>query len=185
MLNTIKQRFRDMGTIKALCFGAEKMANADGQKEPGAEHFVLAALELPDGTARKAFERVHADPDSFRAAIARQYEDALQNIGIALPSEDAIVDEARAIAAGTGLYKAQPSADSLMQTLARDIMVQEHKADPAAPLFGAHVILAATAAQYSVTVRAFRAMGVDPAKLAEAAKAEILAKRMHEQSTTL
>ena len=102
MFNTIKQRFRDVSTIDALCTGAEKLANADGQKEPGAEHFVVVALELPNGTARRTFKRIHADPDSFRAAIARQYEDALQNIGIAIPPE-AIADEARPVAAGTGL----------------------------------------------------------------------------------
>ena len=178
MFNTIKQRLRDVSTINALCSGAEKLANADGQKEPGAEHLVLSALELPDGTARKAFKRVHADPDSFRAAIARQYEDALQNIGIALPPEAAIADEASPVAAGTGLYKAQASADTLMQTLARDIMAKEHKADSATPLLGAHVILAATTAQYGVAIRAFQAMGIDPTKLTEAATAEIIASRM-------
>ena len=178
MFNTIKQRLRDVSTINALCSGAEKLANADGQKEPGAEHLVLSALELPDGTARKAFKRVHADPDSFRAAIARQYEDALQNIGIALPPEAAIADEASPIAAGAGLYKAQASADTLMQTLARDIMAKEHKADSATPLLGAHVILAATTAQYGVAIRAFQAMGIDPTKLTEAATAEIIASRL-------
>ena len=176
MFNTIKQRFRDVSTINVLCTGAEKLANANGQKEPGAEHFVLVALELPDGTARRAFKRIHADPDSFRAAIARQYEDALQNIGIVIPPE-AMTDEARPVAAGTGLYKAQASADTLMQILARDIMAKEHKVDPAAPLLGAHVILAATTAQYGVAIRAFRAMGIDPTKLAEAATEEINAIR--------
>ena len=178
MFNTVKQRLRDVGTINALCSGAEKFANAEGQKEPGAEHLVLSALELPDGTARKVFKRVHADPDSFRAAIARQYEDALQNIGIVLPPEAAIAGEARPVAAGTGLYKAQASADTLMQTLARDIMAKEHKAGSTAALSGAHVILAATTAQYGVAIRAFRAMGIDPTKLAEAATAEIIASRM-------
>ena len=178
MFSTIKQRFRDVSTINALCSGAEKLANANGQKEPGAEHLVLSALELPDGTARKAFRRIHVDPDGFRAAIARQYKDALQNIGIALAPEAAIADEASAVAAGTGLYKAQASADALMQTLAGDIMAKEHEVDPAAPLLGAHVILAATAAQYSVAARAFRAMGIDPVKLAEAATAEITASRI-------
>ena len=178
MFKTIKQRFRDMRTIKTLCFGAEKLANANGQKEPGAEHFVLAALELPDGTARKAFERIHANPNSFRNAIAQQYEDALQNIGIALPHGVTITDEATPVSTGTGPYKTQSSAQALMQTLTREIMVKEQKADSAAPLLGAHVILAAAAAQYGVAVRAFRTMGVDPTKLAEAARAEIIASRM-------
>ena len=178
MFNTIKQRFRDMRTIKTLCIGAEKLANANGQNEPGAEHFVLAALELPDGTARKAFERIHADPNSFRTAIAQQYEDALQYVGIPQPYDAVIADEATPVSAGTGVYKTQPSAQALMQTLTREIMVKEQKADSTAPLLGAHVILAATTAQYGVAVRAFRAMGADPTKLAEAARAEIIASRM-------
>ena len=96
-----------------------ELANAAGQNEPGAEHLVLSALELPDGTARKAFERIHADPDGFLAAITRQYEDALQNIGIALPPDAAIIDEATPVTSGKGLFKAQASFDTLMQTLAR------------------------------------------------------------------
>lgn len=178
MFNTLKQRFRDVSTINALCSGAEKLANVAGQNEPGAEHLVLSALELPDGTARKAFERIHADPDGFRAAITRQYEDALQNIGIALPPDAAITDEATPVTAGKGLFKAQASFDTLMQTLARDIMPREKKADSSARLLGAHVILAATAAEYGVAVRAFRAMGIDPTNLAVAAKEEIIASRM-------
>ena len=177
MFNTIKQRFRDVRTINALCSGAEKHANATGQKEPGAEHLVLSALELPDGTARKAFERIHADPNDFRAAIARQYEDALHNIGIALPPDVAMSDEATPVAAGKGLFKAQTSFDTLMQIL-YEVKSKEQKADSAAPLLSAHVILAATNAQYGVAVRAFRAMGADPAKLAEAARAEIIAGGM-------
>ena len=177
MFNTIKQRFRDMRTIKTLCFEAEKLANANGQKEPGAEHFVLVALELPDGTARKAFERIHADPNRFHTAIAQQYEDALQNVGIALPHEATITDEATPVPTSTGPYKTQPSAQALMQTLTQEIMVKEQKVDPAAPLLSAHVILAATTAQYGVAIRAFRATGIDPTKLAEAATEEINAIR--------
>lgn len=177
MFNAIKQRFRDASTLNALCSGAEKLANADGQKEPGAEHFVLMALDLPDGTARKTFQRIHADPDSFRGAIARQYEAALRNIGIALPPDVAITDEATPVPTGTGLYKTQPSAQALMQTLTKEIMVKEQKANLAAPLLGAHIVLAATTAQYGVAVRAFQTMGIDPKVLAEAARAEIIASR--------
>lgn len=177
MFKTIKQRFRDMSTIKALCFEAEKQANEDGQKEPGAEHFILAALELPDGTARKAFERIHVDPSGFRAAIAQQYEDALRNVGIELLHHATSGDGAMPMPSGIGLYKTQASTQALMQTLTREIMVKEKMIDSTAALLGAHVILAATAAQYSVATRAFKAMGVDRMKLAEAATAEIIASR--------
>jgi ATP-dependent Clp protease ATP-binding subunit ClpA len=177
MFKTIRQRLRDMGTIKTLCFEAEKLANAEGQKEPGAEHFVLSALALPDGTARKAFLRIHTDPNNFRAAIAQQYEDALQNVGITLPQYAEISGDATPIPTSKGLYKTQSSAQVLMQTLTREIMKKEQKANSTAPLLSAHVVLAATSAQYGVTARTFHVMGIDPAKLAEAAIAEIVAYR--------
>jgi len=177
MLKAIRQRLRDMGTIKALCFEAERLANAEGQKEPGAEHFVLSALALPDGTARKAFLRIHANPDNFSAAIAQQYEDALQNLGIALPHDAEISGETTPIPTSKGPYKTQPSAQALMQTLKQGIMVKEQEADSTAPLLSAHVVLAATSAQYGVVVRALRAMGIDSASLADAAKAEIAVYR--------
>jgi len=177
MFETSKQRLRDMGTVTALCTEAENFANGDGQKEPGAEHFVLSALALPDGTARKAFLRIHADPDNFHAAITQQYLDALQKIGITLPDSAKAFDQTKPIPASTGLYQTQASAQTLMQTLTQEIMVKEHKFDATAPLLSAHVVLAATSAQHGVATRAFRAMGIDPAKLAEAATAEILAYR--------
>jgi ATP-dependent Clp protease ATP-binding subunit ClpA len=169
MFAKIKQRFQDMHTIKALCMSAEKHANADGQKEPGAEHFVLAALALPDGTARRAFEQLGTDPDGYRAAIARQYDDALRHVGIEISDDDADShDAAIPFPSGTGVYKAQPSAQALMQLLAH-----QKKADDSKPLLGAHVLLAVTAARHGVALRALRAMGIQPAMLAGAAAAQI------------
>jgi ATP-dependent Clp protease ATP-binding subunit ClpA len=82
VFSSIKQRFKDMKTISALCSTAEFCANAVGQQEPGAEHFLLAALSLPDGSARRAFERIGANPQQFSAAIEQQYREALQSIGL-------------------------------------------------------------------------------------------------------
>lgn len=167
MFQRIRQRFSDMRTIHALCTGAERHANAEGQHKPGAEHFVLAAIELPDRTARKAFARLQTDPDGYRGAIARQYEDALRALGIAVP-EGAIRGTGVVPPQGTRLYRAQPSADAVMQHLAA-----QRKTDPDGPLLGAHVLLAAASAQYGVAIRALLAMGVAPAELARAARAEI------------
>lgn len=177
MFELLKQRFRSMSTIKALCLGAIKYAKADGQKEPGAEHFVLMALELPDGTARNVFKRVSADPDDFREAIARQYSEALQHIGVIVPP-DALVNDKNGPFPNGASSRVQPSAQALINEMIYTIKVKEDKMYPSAPLIGAHVILAATYAQYGVTVRAFRAMGIDPEKLSEAAKEEIAANRM-------
>ncbi|UTY57760.1 Clp protease N-terminal domain-containing protein [Massilia sp. erpn] len=171
MFDRIKQRLRDMGTIKRLCEGAEKHANADGQALAGAEHFILAALDLPDGTARLALQRINVAPEQYRAAIARQHQEAMQFADVAaLPEE---VQQDAALPPAGGLYRAQASAQALLQQL------NEHKKeeDGALPLLGAHVLLAVSSAQYGTAVRALRVLGVDLAMLAKAARSEIRAFR--------
>lgn len=173
MFETIQQGFRDMSTIKTLCLAAEKHANSDGQKEPGAEHFVLAALESPDGTARKAFAHIRADPSGFPAAIAQQRVDALKAVGIdVVPG----VGEATvAVPPGTGVYHAQASAQTMVQQLA-----SQQKANAGAPLLSAHVLVAVAAVQHGVAIRALKAMGIDPKALADAAAVEISAATVYE-----
>lgn len=160
MFNAIKRRLADMATIKALCTAAERHANAEGRQQPGAEHFVLAALELPDGSAAAAFRRLQADPAAFRAAIERQYADALSGVG----AGDVLPDP-EPVAADRGLYRAGASGQALLQALAA-----QDKAGQ--PLLGAHVLLAAGATQQGVTARALRAMGIEPAALVDAARQE-------------
>lgn len=66
MFGRIRSKLNDMNTIKLLCEGAEAHALQDQQREPGAEHFLLAALDLPDGTARLAFEKAGAQPGALQ-----------------------------------------------------------------------------------------------------------------------
>jgi ATP-dependent Clp protease ATP-binding subunit ClpA len=168
MLSRLKQKFRDMKTIKFLFEKAEKHANADGQGEPGSEHFVMAALELPDGTAQRTFQRLQADAQLFHDAVARQYDDALRAVGMEFSQGALPANQAVSVPAGNGLYKAKASVTALIQTL-----WELKKVDSAKPLLGAHVILAAISAQYGVIPRALQSMGIQPASLAAAAKAEI------------
>jgi ATP-dependent Clp protease ATP-binding subunit ClpA len=177
MFNMLRQRFRDMRTLKTLFTGAEKLANVDGQKEPGAEHLLLMALQLPDGTARRAFERLCADPEAYRAAIRRQYEEALKSVGVSFSPEMMHASEP-ALERVSGLYKSKPSAQSLMQTLTHEVMIENQKNNSVAPLLSAHVILAATSAQHGTAVRALRTMGIDLGMLAEAAREEIAASHV-------
>lgn len=157
MFSSIKRRLGDMATITTLCSAAERHANAEGKQEPGAEHFVLAALELPDGSAAAAMRRLHADADSFRAAVEAQYSAALA---------DAAMPAASAIAPRAGTYRASASGQALMQELAAQDMA-------GSPLLGAHILLAASKAQRGVTARALEALGATPAALADAARAEL------------
>lgn len=170
MFRKIRQRLRDARTLAGICAESERIANAEGQNEPGAEHFVLAALGMSDGTARRAFEAMGADPDGFRAAIDRQYADALEAVGLG-PNTGRDADLSPLPAPpSTGLYKAKPSVTALMKVLTDE----EALPVPANPLLGAHVVLAATRAEHSTAVRALRAMGVDPQALGFAAGAEVL-----------
>lgn len=118
MLANLKQRFRDAKTISTLCSVAERYASTRGEEGPGAEHFVLAALDLPDGSARRAFARLGADPARFGAAIEAQYQQALQSVGI----DSKVLQEvaADAILARKGLYQAKVSGQALMQQMAAD-----------------------------------------------------------------
>ena len=169
MFDRLRHRLRDVGTVKALCQAAEAHARHAGQDQPGAEHFVLAAIDLPDGSARRAFARLDASADAFAAALEQQHRDALGAIGI----DPAAWPEPPAGAAGAppaGLYRAQPSGQALMQALAHD---RERAGE--IPLIGAHVLAAAAQATQGTTDRALRVMGIDAAALRRAAVQEIAA----------
>ena len=167
MFASIKRRIREIQTIGTLCKAAEKHARASGQQQPGAEHFMLAALELPDGSARRVFERVGADPQEFGKAIEQQYRDALHAVGLDLPALDE-PEQAQAFAEASGVYRAQPSGQAVMQRMAE-------QRTSGAPLSGAHVVLAVASSEHGVAPRALRSMGVNREHLLSAARAEIAA----------
>lgn len=168
MLDTLRRRFRDAETLQTLLVSAERSANEEGNTEPGAEHLVMAALEMPDGTAGRAFKRVGANPAKFREAIAQQYLEALRTVGLA-PSPVASLHSVPPVLSAKGAYKAQASAQVLMQKL-----TETKPFNTALPLLSADILIAATVGQqHTIAVRALRAMGVDPAALAAAARAEI------------
>jgi ATP-dependent Clp protease ATP-binding subunit ClpA len=170
MFQQLRQRVRDMRTVSALCQDAERHANATGQREPGAEHFLLAALELPDGSARRAFERVRTEPARLREAIERQYEQALRHMGLDASGLDDGGDAAPPIATPTGLYRAAPSGQAVVQGLQA-----LRELDPRKPLLGAHVVALVADMERGVAARSLQAMGIERGSLGAAARAEIAA----------
>lgn len=160
----LKNPFRDMRTIRMLLEGAEAEANRAGESMPGAEHLLLAALDLPDGTARRAFERVGADPGALRQAIEDQHAEALRAVGI---DADAGTEPAGSVAPRTnGVHRSSGSAQSAFQAagkLARKTRTQ---------LVGAHVLLAITDVEHGTAIRAVRRLGIDVPALAAAAREE-------------
>lgn len=170
MFDRLRQRLRDAGTLKSLCEAAEAHARRAGETQPGAEHFVLAALDLPDGSARRAFGRLGVDGSSFAVAIEAQHREALAAIGLgpqAWPDPPPHAPGAPA----TGLYRAQPSGQALLQALAA-----RQRADDG-PLRGADVLAAAAQAEQGITARALRSMGIAAAALRDAADGETAASQ--------
>lgn len=158
MLAFLRRRFGDMATVARLLRSAERHALAGQQTKPGAEHFVLAALDLPDGTARQAFSAIGADPAGVAQAIETQHKAALAGIGIA-PEE---ADEPP-LPGQTGVYRAAPSGEALMQSLAK-------RSHAGRPLRGADVLVVAAGQPHGVVARTFKTMGIDPQALAAAAE---------------
>ena len=165
MFGRILLRFHDIKTIGKLISGANKEANMLGEEKPGAEHFVLSALNLEDGTAKRIFERFCIDSGKFRDAIKAQYKEALSSVAI---SQRATEIDPEPIESDKIFHDSQPSGQNLMKSL-----YSLKKEDKERPLLGAHVIIVAAAIEHGVVPRVFKVLGVDQGLLVKAAREEL------------
>lgn len=161
-IRRVKQRFDDMTTLKRLFLAAENYAHRMGELEPGEEHFILAAFDLPDGTAKQVFESLGVTASDIEDGIRQQYIDALKQLGIDRPEIKPVDIKA---APKRVLYQAKPSVQQLMQAL-----VNSRKTDKNTPLIGASVIQALIEKQHGVAARTLQVLGVDKQKLLNAIK---------------
>jgi ATP-dependent Clp protease ATP-binding subunit ClpA len=166
MFRTLKARAAAMRTISTLLRQAEEIARSRGTDKPAAEHLVLAALQLPDGTAPRALARLGSSGDDFRAALDAQEAEDLERVGIHTP-DDRIRAELPEPTAPSGIYKSEPSAQQLFQAAGDDARRE------GGSIVGAHVLRAAAALEHGSTARAFRRMGIEREALRSAATAEI------------
>ncbi len=165
MFNKIRLRIKDMKTISKLISGADEHARISGEEEAGAEHYLLSALDMPEGSARRVFERVGADPDKFHEAIGKQYRDALKSVGIDVASID---NEPEPREAERMFHNSKPSGQAVMKEL-----YALKKKDKDRPLLGAHVVGVVASMEHGVAARALRAMGIDQADIARAVNDEL------------
>lgn len=147
---------------------AETIAHRDGLTQPAAEHLVLAALDLPDGTARAALDRAGSSAETFATALREQHAAALDAVGVAVDDEliDASLPEP---APAAGVYRSEPSAQELFQRAGADAR------SGGGGLLGAHVLRAAADLEHGTVARTFEHLGVDRNTLRAAATAEIAA----------
>jgi ATP-dependent Clp protease ATP-binding subunit ClpA len=158
----------DMRTITQLLTNAERISREMGQEEPGAEHLLLSAIELPDGSAGRALGGVGVDADGIRAALRDEQADALVAAGMPRDrAEDMAEPTPLGPAAAPILYGAGPSAREVFQdagSLARSSKQR---------LAGAHVVAAVAGLERGTMPRVLERLGVDRQQLAEAAFAEL------------
>ncbi|MCG7984968.1 MAG: Clp protease N-terminal domain-containing protein [Candidatus Thiodiazotropha lotti] len=154
-----------MRTVSKLIAGADKQASLLGEERPGAEHFVLSALKLEDGTARRAFEKLGTNSGKFQAAVEQQYSEALSSIGI---HQASLAIQPEPIEASNIFHESQASGQELMKKL----FALKQK-DKQYPLLGAHVLCAVADMEHGVVSRAFKIMGIKSEHLIRSANEEI------------
>lgn len=148
--------------VKALVIGAEVHARHLGDATTGAEHLLMAAFDLPDGSARRAFRRAGGDPDDFAAAVARQHADALRGVGI-----EPVPDRLLTRTAPLGSRRPNESAMKVLKAA-----IVDSKIDRLRPL-GVHVLAAVAGLEHGTAARTLRGMGLERRALADAAIAEV------------
>jgi ATP-dependent Clp protease ATP-binding subunit ClpA len=163
VLTRIRRRRDDIATVTALLKGAEAAAREDGAAHAGAEHLLLAALGLPDGTAAAAFRRAGVDPGGLADAIAAQHAAALSAFGIA-GSEPALPAPGEP---PTGAYRGDASLEPVLRAAAAAVKRDRIR------LRGAHIVEAVATLEKGSAPRALAALGADRDVLARAAREEL------------
>ncbi|MBB5019834.1 ATP-dependent Clp protease ATP-binding subunit ClpA [Chitinivorax tropicus] len=168
MFQRVRNYLAKAKQLKQLCEAAERYAHADAKSEVGAEHFVLAALDMSDGTASLALQVCGVDASQFRTALAQQYDVALRDVGMGGNKVRPI--EAIGIATDVnrptanpprGIFRGAASAQALMQAL--------HRLGNDA-LLSANVLNAAAQAERGIVARTLAVLGIERKALIQAAQ---------------
>lgn len=161
----------DMRTIKQLLTESERIARELGEREPGAEHLLLSAMALPDGSGARAMAAVGVEAEAIRGALVAEQADALVAVGV--PREQA---EALAVPDPLGdgdrplIYGAGPTAREVFRAAGDRARGAKQR------LAGAHVVAAIAEVEHGTVARVLDRLGVDRGRLADAARAELTAR---------
>jgi ATP-dependent Clp protease ATP-binding subunit ClpA len=159
---SLRSRIRDVTTITALLTSAEAHAKAADAELPAAEHLVLAALELPDGSAAQSLRALGADPTDLAAAVQQVHAAAL---GMTEPMEPATLTHS---APARGAYRCTASAQQVFQRAG------ELARSSSGGLSSGHVLAAACELRRGTFPLALERLGVDREQLGAASLAATL-----------
>ena len=160
MFTTLRNAKADIVLMKTLLPAAEQIARSEGVETPGAEHLLLASLDLDDAIAKDALLSFKVDQPALRAAINKQHQQALDSIGI-VADEDAITSTLPLPGQPSGPYRSQGSLQG-----AFNLAVELAKSDKAAVNSG-YLLLAIIEPSRGTVTRTLEQLSVDPSRLAE------------------
>jgi len=151
-----------MRTMKQLFAETEAEADRLGDQNPGAEHLLLAALSLPDGSAQRIFDREGVSRDALRDAIARVHEEALTAAGLSEPGRSGAQALERP---RTGALRLTEPAQAAFRS-ATALAKSERR-----PISGADVVAGVAELEHGTAARTLELLGISRSRLIEAARA--------------
>lgn len=142
----LRTALKDVRLITLLLSAAESEARASGDSEPGAEHLLIAALELEDDSARVGLDR---SADEVRLALKKVHAASLQSVGIAVSTSPTKLSPVR------GLYRSSGSTQDTFRR-AKVLARRSHTG-----LRTAHVLIAAAEREHGTIPLVLNGLGVD------------------------
>lgn len=128
----LPRALQDIGTVEKLLTGAEDQAHLAGDSPARCRAPVGVSSQASRRHGRRAFERVRADPELLRGAIATAHAQALHSIGILARDDMSAVPAAGPDAPAAGVFHANAFLDQAFQAA-----VKLSKAAKPARLLGA------------------------------------------------
>lgn len=159
MFGKLRRARADLALMNRLLPAAEQLALAEGAERPGAEHLLLAALELDDGVARAALAAAGIAPADLRTAIVAVHAEALESVNVAA-DDDAIGAALPPPRVARGAYQSEGSLQTLFQAAVRSAKAEGRE------LCSGDILMAAVEAERGTPARALARLGLDRAALA-------------------
>lgn len=165
MFGLLARRTADMRLLKALLEGAERYALSTGEQAPGAAHILAAACDLPDGSARRAFERAGLDAAQYKADLRGRHSETLRAHG--LPATTAILADEGPAPPPRPIFDAAPSGQEVVRRLAETRSARRGRG-----MTAADVVAAIAQAPDRLVLQLLRRADIDPEALLSAARLE-------------
>ena len=158
----LKYGIQDLRTMAEL-FAAEEREAAG--EVAGAEHLLLAALDLKENSARTCLAALSFTPSNFRTALESTHAEALTAMGITTRAP--IQPEVMTPASKNRPYPTTATSQACFRR-AVALAKEQH-----APLKGAHIVFAVSELEHGTAARMLAKLGIDRAQLQQAALAAL------------